>query len=271
MGDSFLITYESCTNAVIAGIEIQKAFASYNNKLGENDKIEIRVSISAGDVRMESNDVFGEAVNIASRLEKLTGPNQVLFTDAVFYTMNRSEVPCREIGTKKLSGVPYEVRVYEAMGTKVGRTVVAPRRITHLENEKPQQVSLDELLREVLKKISAAAASKNIRIQILPVRLRAHPVSVPPHSLKAALENLLHFVFEGVNGEGNSVKIGCSASIFRSGDLGFTKALMDCFPSDTTVVPSDRTGTFRGDPVAKIEVVYPDGAPYAEANELVAV
>lgn len=113
MGDAFMMTYDSPTDAVLAGVAAQEALAKHNHDLPESERIEIRVAINAGEVNLAENDVFGEAVNITARIEGVAEAGEVYFTEAVYLAMNKTEVPSSEIGLLQLKGIPEKVRVYK--------------------------------------------------------------------------------------------------------------------------------------------------------------
>jgi adenylate cyclase len=72
----------------------------------------VRLAINVGEVRLESNDVFGEPVNIAARVEGLAEAGEVYFTEAVYLAMNKAEVPSKEVGAFELKGIPGKIRVF---------------------------------------------------------------------------------------------------------------------------------------------------------------
>jgi class 3 adenylate cyclase len=112
IGDAFLVTFESPTNAVLCGIAIQDRLFRFNQTAPEADRMEVRVAINIGEVRVEANDVFGEPVNVAARLEGVAEANEVYFTEAVYLVMNKAEVPSEEIGAFDFKGVPEKIRVF---------------------------------------------------------------------------------------------------------------------------------------------------------------
>jgi hypothetical protein len=63
-------------------------------------------------VRIDGGDVFGEAVNIASRIEGKAGPGEIYFSESAFLSMTKSEVPSEEIGPAELKGISGSVRLY---------------------------------------------------------------------------------------------------------------------------------------------------------------
>ncbi len=113
IGDAFLMTFESPTNAVLAGVSVQEALTKLNEGRAPEDRLDIRIAINSGEVNLMENDVFGEAVNITARIEGIAEAGQVYFTEAVYLSMNKAEVPSSEIGLMQLKGIPEKIRVYK--------------------------------------------------------------------------------------------------------------------------------------------------------------
>lgn len=110
IGDAFLVTFKSPTNAVLCGVELQNVFDHYNKN--SRRPIRIRVAIHTGEVILRHDDVFGEAVNTASRIEGVAGSGQIVFSEAVFSAMNKREVPYIHLGLQKLKGMKYPIRLF---------------------------------------------------------------------------------------------------------------------------------------------------------------
>jgi len=79
-------------------------------------RLQARVGIHLGEVRIDRGDVFGEPVNIAARIEALAGPGEVLFGESVWLSMNRAEVRAEDAGERELKGVPEPIRVFRLLG-----------------------------------------------------------------------------------------------------------------------------------------------------------
>lgn len=131
IGDSFLATFESPTDAVLAGIDIQQAVEDYNALARPREKMQIRVSINVGEVTEKEGDIYGDAVNIASRLLSVAEPNGVYFTEAVYLVMNKKEVPTAEVGHRQFRGVPEKIRVYRVLRE------LPPKPVKHEEKVMP--------------------------------------------------------------------------------------------------------------------------------------
>ena len=113
IGDAFLVTFESPTQAVLSGVALQDRLWAHNRGKVGDDRIDVRVAINCGEVRLENNDVFGEPVNIAARVEGLADAGEVYFTEAVYLAMNKAEVPSEEVGLFDLKGIPGKMRVFK--------------------------------------------------------------------------------------------------------------------------------------------------------------
>jgi adenylate cyclase len=112
IGDAFLVTFESPTQAVLAGVALQDKLWAHNRSRAGDDRIDVRVAINCGEVRLENNDVFGEPVNIAARVEGLADAGDVYLTESVYLAMNKAEVPSEEVGLFELKGIPGKIRVF---------------------------------------------------------------------------------------------------------------------------------------------------------------
>lgn len=118
VGDSFLVVFRSPTDAVLCAMAMQDALWELNQQQADNERILIRVALNTGEVRLTSRDVFGEAVNIASRLESETPADCIYLTETVYLTMNRNEVEFKSIGRQSFKGIPQPLNIYQALSKK---------------------------------------------------------------------------------------------------------------------------------------------------------
>jgi class 3 adenylate cyclase len=113
IGDSFLIVFRSPTDAVLCAMAMHDALWEISQDLDEKERIIIRIALNLGEVRLTRNDIYGEAVNIAARLESVTPPGDVYLTEAVYLSMNKAEVGAEEVGREKFKGCPEAIRFYK--------------------------------------------------------------------------------------------------------------------------------------------------------------
>src|SRR2546421_6299236 len=112
-GDGMLVEFASPVEAVRCASEIQKAMRDRESSLPEDQRIEIRVGINLGDVIIDEDDVYGDGVNIAARLEALADPGGVVVSSAVFEQV-RDRVPdsFEDLGDQQVKNIARAVRVY---------------------------------------------------------------------------------------------------------------------------------------------------------------
>ena len=102
--DSFLLRFESPTNAVRCGLVMQHALAQHNATAEEDDKLQIRVGIHTGDVQQIGFDLFGDTVNLAYLVKEKAQPGNVFLTETTRLAMNQGEIPTSTIGEVLFKG-----------------------------------------------------------------------------------------------------------------------------------------------------------------------
>src|ERR1700746_3688121 len=102
VGDAFLVDFPSVVNAVQCAQQIQARFRTQNNNKETTEQIHVRIGIHSGDIVQKDGDVFGDGVNIASRLQELAQPDSICISDIVY----RDVVKKIELGTVVSLGRP---------------------------------------------------------------------------------------------------------------------------------------------------------------------
>ncbi len=116
MGDSFLVEYESALDATNCAVEIQRLLRDYNSSSREDWRIRLRIGIHLGDVIHTANDVLGDAVNIASRIEPLAEPGGICISQQVFdQVRNKFTHPFVKLEQKDLKNVQVAIDVYRVV------------------------------------------------------------------------------------------------------------------------------------------------------------
>ena len=114
IGDSFLVEFDSAVDAVKCAIEIQTFLRDYNTSSGEEWRIKLRIGIHLGDVVHKQGDIFGDAVNIASRIEPLASPEGICVSEQVFdQVRNKVSYQFSKLEEKELKNVRYNVDVFK--------------------------------------------------------------------------------------------------------------------------------------------------------------
>ncbi len=84
IGDAFLVDFPSVVNAVQCAQQIQARFRAYNAQHEAHEQMHVRIGVHSGDIVQKEGDVFGDGVNIASRLQTLAEPDTIYISEAVY-------------------------------------------------------------------------------------------------------------------------------------------------------------------------------------------
>ena len=113
IGDAFLVEFESALEAVRSAFDMQSSLRELDASLSMEKKIPIRIGIHVGDVVQNSEDVYGDAVNIASRVEAQAEPGGICITQQVYdQVRNKFEFPMISIGKRELKNVESPIEIY---------------------------------------------------------------------------------------------------------------------------------------------------------------
>jgi adenylate cyclase len=112
-GDGFLAEFASVVDAVRCAVEVQRGMGDRNAETPEDERITFRVGINLGDVIVEDNDIYGDGVNIAARLEALAEPGGICISRVVRdQIQDRLPYPFDSKGEQNVKNIRRPVRVY---------------------------------------------------------------------------------------------------------------------------------------------------------------
>ena len=113
MGDGLLVEFSSVVDAVAAALAWQMAVGEHEAGGEEDSRLKFRIGINLGDVIVEGDDIYGDGVNIAARLEAISEPGSIcLSEDAYRQARGKIEADFEDIGEQKLKNVAEPVRAY---------------------------------------------------------------------------------------------------------------------------------------------------------------
>ncbi len=125
MGDGMLVEFASVVDAVHAAVETQVAITEHNAGLPEDKRIEFRVGINLGDVVIDGDDIQGDGINVAARLEGMAEPGGICVSGMVYEGVrDRIDIPFEDMGEQEVKNIDRPVRVWrwlpDALSTESG-------------------------------------------------------------------------------------------------------------------------------------------------------
>jgi adenylate cyclase len=116
IGDAFLLEFASALEATRCAFDIQQSLNELNTGRPQDRSVMLRIGIHLGDVIHDQNDVYGDAVNIASRIEPLASPGGICVSRQVYDQIkNKFEFPLSTLGEKNLKNVSEPIEVYSVI------------------------------------------------------------------------------------------------------------------------------------------------------------
>jgi class 3 adenylate cyclase/TolB-like protein len=124
-GDGLLVEFPSVVDAVRSAVEVQREMAARNVVVPEAQRIEFRIGINLGDILIEDDDIFGDGVNIASRLEGLAEPGGICVSRVVRdQVRDKLDFSFEDMGEQQVKNIARPVRTYRIVLT--GEVAKAP-------------------------------------------------------------------------------------------------------------------------------------------------
>ena len=138
MGDGLLVEFASVVDAVACALAWQDGVAAREATVQEAIRLQFRIGINLGDVIVEDDDIYGDGVNIAARLEGLAQDGGICLSDDAYRQVKgKIEVVFEDLGDQSLKNVAEPLRVYRVAGHNVQKSASASERMTLPLPDKP--------------------------------------------------------------------------------------------------------------------------------------
>src|SRR6516162_929894 len=117
-GDGLLVEFASVVDAVRCAVAVQQAMPEQNANVAADNRIELRIGINLGDVIVEGDDLYGDGVNIAARIEALADAGGVFVSNTVHdHVRDRLPFVFEDLGEQQVKNIARPVRVYRVRDT----------------------------------------------------------------------------------------------------------------------------------------------------------
>jgi adenylate cyclase len=112
-GDGMLVEFASAVDAVRGAVEVQRGIAVQNASVPQNQRIEFRIGIHVGDIIIDDNDIFGDGVNVAARLEGIAEPGGICISDdAQRQIRAKVDIAFEDMGPQNLKNITEPMRAW---------------------------------------------------------------------------------------------------------------------------------------------------------------
>ena len=164
-GDGVLVEFGSAVNAVQCAIELQHGMAAANADWPEARHMVLRIGVNLGDVMVDGDDLYGDGVNIAARLEGIAEPGGIAISSTLFdYVKNKTKAGFEDLGTQTLKNIAEPIRVYRVAGTPrvpvavldtvTGKPSIAVLPFANLSGDPEQEYFADGMVEDITTALS---------------------------------------------------------------------------------------------------------------------
>ena len=116
MGDGALVEFASIVDAVQSAVAIQRRMAGHDSDVPEARRIRFRIGVNLGDVIVDGDDIYGDGVNVAARLEAMAEPGGICISGTAFdHVLHKADVGFASLGEQRLKNIADPVRVYRVL------------------------------------------------------------------------------------------------------------------------------------------------------------
>ncbi|WP_430456807.1 tetratricopeptide repeat protein [Rheinheimera sp.] len=192
IGDALLLSFRSPTDAMLCACRMQDRLALYRQQHPDEHPIVIRIAAHLGEVRIARHDIFGEAVNLAARIEAVTPPGEIYLSEAVYLAMNKTEVPVEVASKFTPDGFDHEIQLYKVRKSNESQLPYGcdPSTIIPLKSKIGYAYALAGMMICILSSFiwfSNQPMAQNKSVPIIPPELPVQFVRVSVHPTDAAI------------------------------------------------------------------------------------
>ena len=136
-GDGLLLEFSSVVDAVRCAVEVQRGMAERNADVAPDKRLDFRIGINVGDIIIDGDDIFGDGVNVAARLEALAEPGGICISGKVYDEVAQT-VDCHfeNRGPRRVKNIALPVRVYAFRPTPAGMALAYDGLVLEMANDK---------------------------------------------------------------------------------------------------------------------------------------
>jgi class 3 adenylate cyclase len=151
IGDGVMAVFTDATKAVRAAVDMQRSMMLLNEHLPQRERIQLRIGINQGIAFRRGEDIFGDAVNFAARITKISVPGQVIIAQGVYEAVRKQpDIVCHPLGDPEVKGKANREVLFEVIYTDPDSYKVLRAQVTQAIKqgdlvERPQQSAVEQV------------------------------------------------------------------------------------------------------------------------------
>lgn len=172
-GDSVLAEFQSAVEAVRGALDMQAGVAKCNTDLPEERRMRFRIGINLGDVMVAGDDILGDGVNIAARLEQIAEPDSIFISGTVYdQVCNKLELTYSDLGAQTVKNIDHPVRAYrvseagaaavpappvsaaKSVRTSAAKPTIAVLPFDNMSKDEEQEYFVDGMTEDIITELS---------------------------------------------------------------------------------------------------------------------
>jgi adenylate cyclase len=226
LGDGLLVEFSSVVDAVQCAVEIQKGMMARNADVPIGERMEFRVGVNLGDVIIEGDDIHGDGVNVAARLESLADPGGICISGDVHrQCRGKVDVTFNDLGEQQVKNIAEPVRAYclvmdktvssaEPVSSQSDRPSVAVLPFDNMSGDPEQEFFSDGISEDLI-----TALSRIRQIRVIARNSTFSYKGTSPDIRQVSEELGARYVIEGsVRKAGNRIRVTAQLIDGESGD-----------------------------------------------------
>ena len=214
-GDGMLVEFPSVVNAVACATDIQRSIRNRNAGVPQDHRIQFRMGVNVGDVIVQGEDIFGDGVNVAARLESIAPPGGVAVSQSVRdHVGERLDLRFEDMGERRLKNIERPIRVYNISldmpsgrdsnnASRAEKPSIAVLPFINMSGDPEQEYFSDGITEDIITDLSKVSGL-SVVARNTAFTYKGKPVKVP----EVAKELGVDFVVEGsVRKAGSRVRV----------------------------------------------------------------